>query len=96
MFLDRGRRAPAYPWLEWKVRFFVIGAMLALGGMAMSIEWLVWLAFVFLALGFLTRFLPAGKGRGQVESDESTEPNQLGAREVEDGRDESDWWTSGS
>lgn len=96
MLLDRSRRAPAYPWLEWKVRFFVIGAMLALGGMAMSMEWLIWLALVFLALGFLTRFLPAGSGGGNVVPDEADDSPRRGSDEIEESGDEKDWWASGS
>ncbi len=62
MLIDRHRRADRYPWLEWKVRFFVIGAGLAVVGMAMDVQWVVGVAIVILFAGFLVRFLPGGKG----------------------------------
>ncbi len=45
--------------LTWKVRAFVIGAALALAGMAFAVDWLVWSGIGVLALGLLLRFLPA-------------------------------------
>ncbi len=62
LFVDRDRRADEYPWLEWKVRLFVIGAALAVGGMVLEMDWLILVAVAFLAAGFLIRFLPGGKG----------------------------------
>lgn len=62
IFMDRRRKADAYPWLVWKVRLFVIGACLAVGGMVMDMGWLILLAIAALAAGFLLRFLPGGTG----------------------------------
>lgn len=69
VFMDRGRRADRYPWFEWKVRLFVIGAVLAVVGMATEIQWLVGVAIVILLGGFLVRFLPGGRGEVAGESD---------------------------
>lgn len=71
LFLDRSRRADRYPWLLWKVRLFVIGAGLAVGGMVMDLDWLIMVAGVFLLGGFLIRFLPGGTGvptEGEMEA----------------------------
>jgi hypothetical protein len=73
IFLDRGRRADHYPWLEWKVRLFVIGAALAIGGMIMDEGWLIGVAIVVLAAGFGLRFLPGGQG---VRSEDEWPPPQ--------------------
>lgn len=62
LFVDRSRKADAYPWLPWKVRLFLLGAALAVVGMAMESRLLVGIAIGVLALGFLVRFLPGGTG----------------------------------
>lgn len=69
--MDRGRKAGRYPWLTWKVRFFLLGASVAIAGMAMAIQWLVAIAIVILCGGFLIRFLPGGRG----EEVEQPDPN---------------------
>lgn len=53
--LDRDRTAG--PWLEWKVRLFTVGAVLALGGMFLDESWLVYLAIAVLAAGVALRFV---------------------------------------
>jgi hypothetical protein len=73
LFMDRGRKADRYPWLIWKVRFFVIGAGLAVGGMILEMDWLIFVAIVFLAAGFLIRFLPGGTGVVEGEPEEGDE-----------------------
>ena len=47
------------PYLLWKVRLFVIGAALALVGMALVMRWLVWAGIGILVVALLLRFLPA-------------------------------------
>lgn len=59
MFFDRSRRAGRY--LEWKVRIFTLGAVLAVVGMATNQSWMTWLAIVVLGAGLILRFLPGGK-----------------------------------
>jgi hypothetical protein len=61
-FPDRTRKADHYPLLPWKVRLFTIGACLAVGGMVLDLDWLIYVAIGVLAAGFLIRFLPGGKG----------------------------------
>jgi hypothetical protein len=77
VFVDRERRADEYPWLPWKVRLFIIGAVLALGGMAMRMDWLVLVAIGILVLGFMIRFLPGGKG---VVHDDDDDEEEEGSR----------------
>lgn len=73
VFMDRSRRADEYPWLPWKVRLFLLGAVLALGGMATQRDWLILVAVVILGLGFAIRFLPGGTGMVREEADEGEE-----------------------
>lgn len=85
VFLDRSRKADEYPWLLWKVRLFVIGAGLAVGGMLLEMDWVVFAAIVVLAAAFLVRFLPGG--RGEVKGDEGPGGEGLGEEEPERGAD---------
>ncbi|MEQ9400523.1 MAG: hypothetical protein RJQ04_15275 [Longimicrobiales bacterium] len=57
---DRSQRAG--PYLEWKVRLFTVGAILALGGMYLDEGWVLAVATVVLILGMLVRFLPHPDG----------------------------------
>lgn len=50
------------PWLEVKLLLFAAGALMAFVGMATRRSWLVWLAFVPLAIAFLLRFARRGRG----------------------------------
>ena len=59
MFVRRGDGEK--PHLDWWVRFFVAGAVLAMIGMGLGLSWLVWIAIGFLLLGFLFRYLGPGK-----------------------------------
>lgn len=69
--LSRSRRAG--PHLEWKVRFFAVGAVLGLAGIYLDEPWLTVGAIVVLVVGALLRFLP-GAGAGSDEGDETSEP----------------------
>jgi hypothetical protein len=62
---DRTRRAG--PWLEWKVRIFVTGAVLGLAGIFLDERGLVVAALVVLALGVGIGLLPGGRGRPRDE-----------------------------
>jgi len=53
---SRERRGPD-PHLDLKIFLFLVGAVLAVTGMATERPLLVWLAFLPLALAFLLRFL---------------------------------------
>lgn len=55
-FIDRTPRR-IDPYLEWKVRLFVLGAGLALISMLMEIGWLMAVAALLLGAGFSLRFL---------------------------------------
>jgi hypothetical protein len=59
LFLDRSRGSR--PHLELRVAVFVVGALLALGGMYLETRWLVGLAIFVLAAGMLVRFIPGGE-----------------------------------
>ena len=58
VFLDRRRRAG--PYLEWKVRLFVVAAVLGLAGIYLDERWLTGTAIVLLFGGLALRFLPTG------------------------------------
>ena len=68
MFFDRSRRAGRY--LEWKVRLFTLGAVLAVVGMATEQVWMTWAAIGVLVTGMLLRFLPGGR---EVEVEDEQE-----------------------
>lgn len=70
VFVDRTRRAREYPWLPWKVRLFLVGAVLAVAGMGLESGLLVGIAIGILVLGFLVRFLPGGRGVAPEDDEE--------------------------
>ena len=45
--------------LAWRVRLFMIGAVVAFAGMATSLKWLVWVGIAVLVAAMVLRFLPA-------------------------------------
>lgn len=55
--------------LEWRVRLFGAGAILAVVGMAADAEWLVNVAIVVLVVGFSLRFVPERGGEGDEADD---------------------------
>jgi hypothetical protein len=63
--LDRSRKAGR--WLEWKVRIFSVGAVLALVGIYLDERWMTGAAIGVLLLGFVLRFLP---GMNEERDDE--------------------------
>jgi len=69
VFFDRSRRAGRY--LEWKVRLFTLGAVLAVVGMAMNQSWMTWTAIGVLVVGMMLRFLPGGR---VVDPEDDAEP----------------------
>ena len=62
VFLDRRRRAG--PYLQWKVRLFVVAAVLGLAGIYFEERWLTGAAIGLLVLGLALRFLPTGEEEG--------------------------------
>ncbi len=75
LFMDRHRRADSYPWFQWKVRLFLLGAAVAVVGIALELEWLTSISILILVAAFLMRFLRGGKGesvrRAERAPDES-------------------------
>ena len=67
VFLDRRRRAG--PYLEWKVRLFVLAAVLGLAGMYLEERWLTGAAIGLLFLGLALRFLPTGEDEHDAEAE---------------------------
>ena len=53
-------------WLQAKLWLFGVGALVALVGMALEIDWLIGAAGVILLAGILLRFL-GGTGQGPLE-----------------------------
>lgn len=66
MMFHRRRRSGPDPYLQWKVRLFFLGAVLALVGLARDSSLLVGLAVLILLVGVALRLLPGGKD--EVES----------------------------
>jgi hypothetical protein len=58
VLLDRRRHAG--PYLEWKVRIFVVAAALGLAGIYLDERWLTGAAIVLLFGGLMLRFFPTG------------------------------------
>lgn len=66
VFLDRSRsREVAH--LEWRIRLFGVGAILAVLGMYFEMPWMINVAIGVLVLGFLLRFVPSGS-RGDADA----------------------------
>lgn len=64
------RRRPADsedPWLETKIRLFMLGALLALLGMALESSWLIGGAALLLLCGLLLRWVPHPGRSGSSE-----------------------------
>ena len=71
LLMDRSRRADRY--LEARVWTFVVGAVLALGGMFLEKRWLVGVAIVVLVGGFGLRFLSPGREDPTEEGEDEPE-----------------------
>ncbi len=54
---SRDRTGSADALLVWKVRLFVLGAVLALAGIAFDTSWLVWTGIAVLGVGMVLRFV---------------------------------------
>jgi hypothetical protein len=55
---SRARRDDRF--LDQKMLIFAVGAVVAIGGMAFELGWLVYVAIGIFAIGLLLRFLPDG------------------------------------
>jgi hypothetical protein len=71
VFLDRSRRAG--PYLEWKVRIFVLAAVLGLAGIYLQERWLTGSAIGLLFAGLALRVLATGEGGEDDPHDEDDE-----------------------
>jgi hypothetical protein len=72
-FSSREKRGPDL-YLEWKVRIFFAGALLALIGIGIGSSVLVGLAILVLLVGVGLRFLPGGGGK-EGGAEEVPEPD---------------------
>jgi len=78
-FLDRNRDAGDDRWLLAKVRIFAIGAALALGGMFLGEDLLIWGALAVLGFGMVLRVMeslrtsPDHEGEGTDAGDPEEE-----------------------
>ena len=85
-FLTRSRKR-SLKCLEWRVRLFGAGALLALVGIAVQLSWLIYTAMVVLVAGMALRFLeepledPPEQGSDpaphQEESESEGDPDTL-------------------
>jgi Flp pilus assembly protein TadB len=69
MFFSRRKRVGPDLHLDWKVRIFFAGALIAFIGMILNSSLLVVVAIAVLLVGVFLRFLP-GLGRGTRQKDE--------------------------
>ena len=69
IFLNRSRRGED-PYLDWKVRLFLVGAVVALVGMARDATWMVLGGMLILLAGASLRFFPGGRARGPSPEDD--------------------------
>ena len=60
MLIDRRKDRPVRH-LEWRIRLFGVGAIMAVVGIATEQSWLINVAIAVLAAGVLIRFLPRSK-----------------------------------
>ncbi len=79
---SRKKRGPDR-YLDWRVRLFFVGAVLALLGISLGSSILVGLAIAVLLLGLGFRFLPSGDGG--VEADENNEERDSTTRDTYSG-----------
>lgn len=61
MSLLLDRRPRSNHWLVWKIRIFVVAAVVAIVGMYLNNPYVTGAALVLLFVGMLLRFLPAPK-----------------------------------
>ena len=86
VFLDRRRRAG--PYLEWKVRLFVLAAVLGLAGIYLEERWLTGAAIALLFGGLALRFLPTGEEAEAAEDDDEDEGGEGYHEAAEDAEEE--------
>jgi len=65
VLLDRTRRAG--PYLEWKVRIFVVAAVSGLAGIYLNERWLTGAAIVMLFAGLALRYVPIAESSSDEE-----------------------------
>jgi hypothetical protein len=79
---DRDRPPEEDPFLIWKVRLFVLGGGLGIGGMVMEMPWMLWTGVAILAAGWILRFRTgeeAAKRRVSWPSDDEDEEFEAGS-----------------
>jgi len=86
-FFHSRSATPDPRFLEWKVRLFTIGAVLALAGMYLELDWMVALAIAFLVAGFTLRFVPRPDDSDASETGDEPESDSVRGPEVS-GREE--------
>lgn len=75
------RTARATRWLEWKVRLFVVGAVLGLAGIFLDERGLVTAALVTLAVGAALRLLPEKSEGDDPRPDDDEDMDQAPAED---------------
>jgi hypothetical protein len=69
--ISRRRREGPDPYVDWKMRLFVVGAVLLLAGIFLEQRPLVGAAVVVLAAGLVLRLLEARRGRRSIWDDDA-------------------------
>jgi hypothetical protein len=88
LFLNRSKRSD--PHLEWKVRLFVVAAVLGVSGIYFEERWMGWVAILLLLSAMLLRFV-GSSGEGEEEDLEGDgEDRAMDDDDIEDGAAEGD------
>lgn len=85
-FLTRSRKR-SLKYLEWRVRLFGAGALLALVGLAVQLSWLIYAAIVVLIGGVALRFLEEPT---EETPEEGSDPDPHEEESESEGRREGD------
>jgi hypothetical protein len=81
LFLNRSKRSD--PHLEWKVRLFVVAAVLGVSGIYFDERWMGWVAILLLLSAMLLRFVGSSAEEGD-EAEGDAEDETMDDDDIED------------
>jgi hypothetical protein len=81
LFLNRSKRSD--PHLEWKIRIFVVAAVLGVSGIYFDERWMGWVAILLLLSAMLLRFV-GSSAEGEEDSEGDGEDGAMDDDDIED------------
>ena len=85
-FLNRSKRPD--PHLEWKVRIFVVAAVLGVSGIYFDERWMGWVAILLLLSAMLLRFVGSEEEDSEgVDEDDTIDDDDIQDAATEDAAD---------